>query len=256
MSELESKSEMESGAREEEISFTSDNYLLKGVLHLPKNVDQPPVIIGSHGLFSDRQSPKQIELANRCNEQGIAFFRFDHRGCGESEGEFREVTTFEARCNDVANAVKTVRERNDIGRWTGLFGSSMGGAACLGVFKRLEIDAIVTLAAALRSGPILKNIQNSEEHKDIQEKVDLNKLRFDISEKISGIHHIMIFHGDSDRVVPPSEAHLVYQKSVMPKRLIMLRKGDHGISLPENQEKFIRETVSWFKSCANENRRR
>lgn len=248
--------ESESSAHIEEISFQSENYLLKGTLHLPKKVDHPPIIIGSHGLFSDRQSPKQIELANLCNEQGIGFFRFDHRGCGESEGEFRGVTSFEARCNDLTSAVKAIRERGDTGRWTGLFGSSLGGAVCLAVFKRLEIDAVITLAAALRSGPILKNIQNQEEHKDLDEKVDLNRLRFDMSEKVSGIHHILIFHGDSDRVVPPSEAHLIYQKSVMPKRLIMLRKGDHRLTVPENQEKFIRESVAWYKTCYMESRHR
>ena len=248
--------EVESNVHVEEMAFHSENYLLKGTLHLPKNVDHPPVIIGSHGLFSDRRSPKQIELATACNEQGIGFFRFDHRGCGESEGDFREVTTFETRCNDLTSAVKAIQERGDIGRWTGLFGSSLGGAVCLAVSKSLEIDALITLAAALRSGPILKNIQKSEEHQDIDEKVDLNRLRFDMSEKISGIHHILIFHGDSDRVVPPSEAHLIYQKSIMPKRLIMLRKGDHRLTIPENQEKFIRESVAWYKSCYMESKHR
>ena len=43
-----------------EIVFSSDNFLLKGHLHLPP-VDRPPVVIGSHGLFSDQNSPKQIQ---------------------------------------------------------------------------------------------------------------------------------------------------------------------------------------------------
>ena len=256
MSEFEYHSESEICADTEEISFHSDNFLLKGTLHLPKNVDHPPIVIGSHGLFSDRSSPKQIELAKVCNSLGIAFFRFDHRGCGESEGEFREVTTFEARCTDLIEAVNAIRERGDIGGWTGLFGSSMGGAACLAVFRRLEVDAVITLATSLRSGPILKSIQNSPEYQDIENKIDLNRLRFDISEKVSGLHHILIFHGDSDRVVPPSEAHLVYQKSVIPKRLIMLRKGDHRLSLPENREKFIRESAAWYKTCFSESKHR
>ena len=68
----------------------SENFLLRGMLHIPTD-EKGPVVIGSHGLLSSGNSPKQIELAKRCGEFGIAFFRFDHRGCGKSEGVFKEV---------------------------------------------------------------------------------------------------------------------------------------------------------------------
>ena len=76
--------------RQENISFNSDSLKLKGVLHLPDD-GQPPVVIGSHGLYSSGSSPKQIALAEQCNRLGIAYFRFDHRGCGSSQGEFERV---------------------------------------------------------------------------------------------------------------------------------------------------------------------
>ena len=66
------------------ITFSSNGFLLSGALHLP-TTDLPPVVIGSHGLLSNSSSPKQIQLARKCNEYGIAFFRFDHRGCGQSD---------------------------------------------------------------------------------------------------------------------------------------------------------------------------
>jgi alpha-beta hydrolase superfamily lysophospholipase len=115
------------------ITFSSNGFTLKGTLHLP-DAEHPPVVIGSHGLFSSGSSPKQIALAKRCNACGIAFFRFDHRGCGQSQGIFQEVTTLEARCNDMISAIKTIQNRNDTGNRIGLFGSSMGGAVCLSVF--------------------------------------------------------------------------------------------------------------------------
>jgi hypothetical protein len=34
----------------------------------------------------------------------------------------------------------------------------------------------------------------------------------------------------------------------MPKRLILLKNGDHAMGLAENQEKFVREASSWFKA--------
>jgi hypothetical protein len=72
------------------ISFLSDNFLLRGILHIPA-VEKGPVIIGSHGLLSSGNSPKQIALARRCNDFGIAFFRFDHRGCGKSKGFLKKL---------------------------------------------------------------------------------------------------------------------------------------------------------------------
>jgi len=231
-------------AIQREITFTSGDFQLKGVLHLPAGEEKPPVIIGSHGLFSDSRSPKQLRLAQDCTAAGIAFFRFDHRGCGASEGSFREVTGFEARCSDLISAIKTMKDQKDLGDQIALFGSSLGGAACLNVFKKTGISALVTFAAPLRSAPVLKAI---EKNGDPNLK-DLNPsaLQFDISAKIAGVHHILIFHGDSDKIVPASEAHRLYQKAVLPKRIIMLRNGDHRMSAKDNQEKFFREAVNWY----------
>ena len=112
------------------ITFTSNGLSLRGILHHP-SIPMPPVVIGSHGLFSSGNSPKQIALAKACNARGIAFFRFDHRGCGQSEGVFKEVTSLEARCNDLISAIKTIQLRKDAGDRISLFGSSMGGAVCV-----------------------------------------------------------------------------------------------------------------------------
>ncbi len=97
----------------EQISFQSDKLSLSGMLHRPE-VEQPPLVIGCHGLLSSSESPKQIELAKACNALGIAFFRVDHRGCGQSEGLFKDVTSFEGRCNDLKSALSQMRARSDL----------------------------------------------------------------------------------------------------------------------------------------------
>ena len=103
-----------SGATCKNINFSSDGYTLRGTLHLPAK-ENPPVIIGCHGLLSNRDSPKQIQLGIQCVTHDIAFFRFDHRGCGQSSGIFEKVTSLEARCNDLLSALDTIRARQDIG---------------------------------------------------------------------------------------------------------------------------------------------
>ncbi|MBN1930708.1 MAG: alpha/beta fold hydrolase [Desulfobacterales bacterium] len=230
-----------------EISFSSDGFLLKGTLHLPQ-VYRPPVVIGCHGLFSSSSSPKQIALANQCNAYGIAFFRFDHRGCGKSEGKFANVTSLNARCNDLKSAVKAIQALNKTRKLIGLFGSSMGGAVCLSAANSFNVAAIVTFAAPIRSRSIITAIENSDDTVDPANSFDKENLKFDIADRLTNIHSILLFHGDADIVVPPSHAQQIYAKVGMPKRLIMLKDGDHQMSNPVDQKKFIQEAVLWFKN--------
>jgi uncharacterized protein len=230
------------------ITFSSNGFTLKGTLHLPA-AEHPPVVVGSHGLFSSGSSPKQIALAKRCNACGIAFFRFDHRGCGKSDGIFQDVTTLEARCNDMISAIKTIQNRKDTGNRIGLFGSSMGGAVCLSVFAASHAGSIVTSAAPVRSSSIIKKLEKSELSNKLTPPFYKKYLDSDISDKLPSTHHILIFHGDSDDLIPPSDAQEIYEKAGDPKKLIIQKHGDHRMSDKTHQENFVRKSALWFKSC-------
>ncbi len=230
------------------IMFSSNGLVLRGTLHLPA-AERPPVVIGSHGLFSSGSSPKQIALARQCNACGIAFFRFDHRGCRQSQGIFQDVTSLEARCNDMISAIKIIQNRKDIGSRIGLFGSSMGGAVCLSVFAESDIYSIVTCAAPVRSSSIIKKLEKSYDSDLLNPPFYKRYLDSDISDKLSSTHHILIFHGDSDDLVPPSNAREIYEKAGDPKKLIIQNGGDHRMSNKTHQETFVRESALWFKNC-------
>ena len=228
---------------QEEISFNTDGLKLKGVLHLPDTIERTPVAIGSHGLYSSGNSPKQIALADHCNRLGIAYFRFDHRGCGRSEGEFDRVTSLEARCRDLIAAVVAINSRIDTGDRLGLFGSSMGGTVCLSTAARLTADAVVTCAAPIRS-----NLTgNPSEISRAEIVFDAAKRQFDIKEGLSNISNILIFHGDADDVVPVSHAGEIYKLAHKPKKLIIQKQGDHPMSNVEHQKAFVREASQWFR---------
>jgi alpha-beta hydrolase superfamily lysophospholipase len=229
------------------ISFKSDGLLIKGTLHLPKT-KRPPVVIGVHGLLSDSSSPKQIELAKKCNALNIAFFRFDHRGCGKSEGIFRDVTSFDARQSDLIGAVKTVCSRNETGNRIGLFGSSLGGTVCISVVNNLKIEALVTFAAPVRSKPLIQALDKSNHLNNLPLSFYKTNIIFDISDKLPDIHNILIFHGDSDKIVPLSDANEIYSKAGNPKKLIIQFQGDHRMSDKEHQTLFLNEAALWFKN--------
>lgn len=232
---------------EHEIDFLSGKYRLKGTLHLP-DTPLPPVVFGSHGLLSDSESPKQKEVARQCNNAGIAFFRFDHRGRGRSEGGYKEVASLEGRCEDLASAVKTIRQRHDIGEKMGLFGSSMGGAVSIASAEKLKPDTLVIYAAPIRSRKIKEVVEKEpENHQAGRPLYDPEKFKFDLSSRLPLLHHVLVIHGDNDTVVPISNGHLLHDLAKQPKKLVILKNGDHLLSDVQNQKQFIRETISWFK---------
>lgn len=229
-----------------EIEFPSDNFVLNGHLHLPP-VERPGLVIGTHGLFSDQNSPKQIQLAQQCNRNKMAYFRFDHRGCGQNQAPFEEVTSLEARCTDLRAAAKMLKDRSDIGVQVGLFGSSFGGVVCLATAQYVKPDAIVTWAAPIRSTDLVQSKADSVNREDAAaSNHPFKKNPFDISNQLSGIQNILIFHGDADETVPLSHAQEIYDRVGQPKKLAVFSQSDHRMSNRTHQRGFIREATAWF----------
>lgn len=232
--------------KEHALTFDCNGYLLTGTLHLPDEKDSP-VVIGSHGLYSSSRSPKQITLGTRCAEAGIAFFRFDHRGCGDSQGDIRKDTTLHFRCVDLLKAVEALKKEGLSCSRLGLFGSSFGGVVCMSVAKELSARALVINAAPVKSGRILDALQQSDQSKPKTSVLFKKTLRFDLEHLLTDLHHVLIFHGDADDVVPVGEARLIHALAGKPKRLIVFENGDHVMSHPAHQETFARESLQWFR---------
>jgi alpha-beta hydrolase superfamily lysophospholipase len=229
-----------------EFTFDCNGYMLSGTLHLP-DADNPPVVIGSHGLYADSQSPKQVTLGNLCAEAGIAFFRFDHRGCGKSQGDIRKDTTLQLRCVDLLGAVDALKKEGLSCETLGLFGSSFGGAVCMSVAKELSARALVLNAASVTSGRILNDLETSDDSKPKSSILFRKTFRFDLTFLLNELHHVLVFHGDEDDVVPVSEGRSIYEHAGEPKRLIVFEGGDHLMTDTGNQETFARESIEWFR---------
>jgi alpha-beta hydrolase superfamily lysophospholipase len=232
--------------KEHTLSFDCNGYLLAGTLHLPDEKD-PPVVIGSHGLYSSSQSPKQITLGNLCAEAGIAFFRFDHRGCGDSQGDIRKDTTLHLRCVDMLSAVDALKKEGLSCSNLGLFGSSLGGAVCISVARELSARAVVLNAASVKSGRILNDLEISDSSKPKSSILFKKTFRFDLTPILKDLFNVLIFHGDADDVVPVSEARAIHELAGDTKRLVVFEGGDHLMSDPEHQATFAMETIRWFK---------
>ncbi|MCF8111948.1 MAG: alpha/beta fold hydrolase [Desulfobacteraceae bacterium] len=228
---------------QEILFFNADGLRLHGILHLPET-EKPPLIIGVHGLLSNGDSPKQKALAEGCTRMGLAYFRFDHRGCGKSQGEFAGVTGFQGRLNDLAAAVDTLSKRDGIGDVKGLFGSSFGGAVVLSMAADLDIMTIVTLAAPVRLSSI--NAPGSYETEPRLSGIKKGQLDFDISDRLHLVHSVLVCHGDADTVVPYENALKIYEAAREPKKLLRLPNGDHQVSDSVHQKTFMENSLQWL----------
>ncbi len=224
---------------------TVDSIRLAGTLHLPDRLPAP-LVIGCHGLLSDRSSPKQIALAKACCAVGVAFFRFDHRGCGDSDGNLSGDTSLEARCRDLAGAMDHLAAWTDLVRPFGLFGSSMGGAVCLATASRRDVGPVVTFAAPVRSGALLDVATAPGAPPDMQRMAEVLGDPFDLAPALPRVRRLLVVHGDSDRVVPVAHSHEIHSAAGEPKRLVIQPGGDHLMSNPAHQREFLRAALEWL----------
>lgn len=229
------------------VTFSADGFRLSGTLHLP-GTQNPPVVIGSHGLVATSDSPKQIALAQRCTASGIAYFRFDHRGCGASQGVFDRVTSLEARCSDLLCAIECVRGEMGLGGPIGLFGSSMGGAVCIAACSKIDPACLAIYAAPVRSRTLTRPGAGASASNPAQPPGRRRGWSFDLAPKLSDLHHILVIHGDADKVVPFADAEEIYTHAGEPKKLIVQPVGDHPMSHVPHQQRFVRDVVDWFRA--------
>ncbi len=104
-----------------------EGHRVSGILASPpSHTDRATVLC--HGFLSNKNSMTNKTLTTLLCERGIASFRFDLFGQGESEGPFEQIT--------VSLAVKQALAALDLVaskgyRWIGLVGSSFGGLVAL-----------------------------------------------------------------------------------------------------------------------------
>ena len=223
-------------------TFSSDDFRLQGTLHLPQQPN-PNLIVGSHGLYSSGDSPKQVALARACSQMGIAYFRFDHRGCGRSEGHFEAVTSLGGRRQDLIDAVAFLRAEFSLESGLGLFGSSFGGATCLAAAPRLAPNRMVTLAAPVDSRSILAA---HEAVPPVAPPFRDAALQFDLRGNLKSITNLLVIHGEADTTIPPDHARLIYNGVGDPKRLLTIPGGDHRLSQTDHQQRFMDAALDWF----------
>jgi dipeptidyl aminopeptidase/acylaminoacyl peptidase len=207
---------------------------------------KPPCMIVSHGLFSTKDSEKYVSLGDRFSRKGIALLRFDFRGCGVSEGRISE-STVSGRLEDLNMAIGFVRSHPRIGPRIGLMGSSLGGyISLIRAAGKEDIRAVVTWATPF-------SLVGLDEKRGQGEMVSLGEEFFrdikvhDLTSALGNVVNCLVIHGDRDELVPVEQARIIYEHLNYPKKMEIIKGGDHRLTSPDHRKRAIEVTLEWFE---------
>ncbi|EEW54306.1 alpha/beta hydrolase [Limosilactobacillus antri] len=133
------------------VEIKREGRTLRGLLEGTTTLHNDQVAILMHGFMGDRgNQPGKLlyDLSHALNAAGIPTLRFDFAGCGESDGDFAEMTVFSELLDGMAIIDYA---RTTIGaQMIDLVGHSQGGvvASMLAGYYRDVIDKLVLLAPA------------------------------------------------------------------------------------------------------------
>ncbi len=233
----------------QKISFKNKNGdLLSGRLDLP--IDNLPIAYAlfAHCFTCSKNLKALVNISNALNMAGIAVFRFDFTGLGESEGDFAN-TNFSSNVADLVAAANYLKEQFQSPKI--LIGHSLGGAAILQAAAQIEsAESVVTIAAPCSPNHVAHLLESNRE--EIEQKgeaqVVLAGKKFNIKkqflddldqhkmqETIRKIRKAMlIFHSPVDKIVGIENATWIFQAAMHPKSFISLDKADHMLTDPSD----------------------
>lgn len=191
---------------------------IKGIIHYVSN----DFIVCCHGLYSNKDSKKYVEMAELANYMGFSCVRFDFRGCGESKGEFS--LNLKSRINDLEEVMNHIEKKFNANY--ALFGSSFGGMVSLYYGSKNKVNSIAILSTP-------SHVKFGENETDI----------LPYAGKCS---HVLIMHGLNDELVPYQHATAIYGKVKQPKKILFFNT-DHSFSNENERAKALEEALKWFK---------
>jgi len=174
-------------------------------------------------------------------ERGIAVFRFDFTGLGESAGDFAD-TNFTSNLADLVAAGDYLRGEHAAPRI--LVGHSLGGTAVLAAARRFpEATAVATIGAPSDTQHLGRMLRTRAPEIEQRGEAEVRlagrsftvkrQLLDDLEEQsmhdcIAGLGKaLLIFHSPFDEVVGIDHARRIYEAAKHPKSFVSLDDADH-----------------------------
>ena len=238
-------------------------------LHLPstqKTAEPPPIVVCCHGLTGTRIGTcyRFVRLARRLVERNIACLRFDFRGCGESDGRFRDMRV-ESLTEDLRAAIATLDDLPQVqATRLGIVASSFGAYTTALVSESLaSLSCVVMWAPVADAGSLIDRDMTEEgrvflnahgwvEHHGLRlGRVFVDQIPDADAPALLAKNPkpLLVFHGNGDRLVPVDHGR-AYVSAIAEAggeaRLEALPVDDHGMRTVAANDAIIEGSVDWF----------
>ena len=195
----------------------------------------------AHCFTCSKDLKAVVRISRHLAKAGIAVFRFDFTGIGESEGDFPD-TNFSTNLADLMAAAAYMEER--LGAPELLIGHSLGGAAVLSVADRIaSARAVATIAAPSDTSHLGdKLIQMAPDLEASGEaSVELGGRSFKIRRQLLrdlDSHHmekalksltkpLLVLHSPNDGTVDIDHGYRIFALAAGTKSFVSIDRGDH-----------------------------
>ncbi|HET7909669.1 MAG TPA: alpha/beta fold hydrolase [Nitrospira sp.] len=248
---------------EEPVTFKDQQgHLVSAILSRPSQ-DSCAVAVLCHGFLSNKNSTTNKTLTRLLNEAGVATFRFDFFGQGQSEGLFEDITVSLA----VGQADAAIALMRSTGYDTiGLVGSSFGGlAAILTAAQRQDVASLALKCPVVDFGEELRlefgpdelaRWQSTDTVPNFMGGADRVRLKFRLYEDC--LRHIayepasrivaptLIVQGARDELVPLHQSQRLLEALRGRKRLEFLPEADHQFTRGEDFRAMTAAITEWL----------
>ncbi len=233
---------------------------LAGLLETPDtNEGATQYAIFAHCFTCSKDVAAASRISRSLSAKGIAVFRFDFTGLGNSDGDFAN-TNFSSNVEDLLAAAKMLEE--DYQAPSLLIGHSLGGAAVLSAAHHLpKVKAIATIGSPATADHVqhlfTSAVPELEAKGEARVKIGLREFNIkkqfldDLNQNTSADHignlrrPLLIFHSQIDSIVSIDEAAKIYTAAKHPKSFISLDNADHLLSNRDDSEYVGATLAAW-----------
>jgi len=223
---------------------------LSARLDLPLDGNPLAYALFAHCFTCSKNLKAIAHISRALTREGIAVFRFDFTGLGESEGDFAD-TNFSSNVGDLVAAAQFMKSNFEAPKI--LIGHSFGGAAVLQAASAIpSSQAVVVIAAPADPGHVRNALGSTKEKIEHQGEAEvclagrtfrikkqfLDELNFvNMQETLRKLNKaLLIFHSPIDEVVGIENAAQIFQAARHPKSFISLDQSDHLLTNPNDSQ--------------------
>lgn len=248
------------------IQMTHNGMTLRGMEHIPAHSEKEklPAAILFHGFTGNKLEPHRmfLKISRALEQQGIASFRFDFLGSGESDGNFEDMTVSKeiAEANAILDFIRN-DPRIDVGRIS-LIGLSMGGlvASVLSGNRPDDIHKLVLMAPAGNMYELIKDMAEAYlatpdltiiDHGGnlIGRAFPLDLKTIDVFELAKSYQReVLLIHGTKDEAVPYEVSNSYRDLCYGPQATMhFIEEADHTFNKHEWESEVIQAIMQFLK---------